>query len=100
MTFRAFPIALALSLLAPIGALANDTNRELAAENFMEADANADRMLTLQEFTRLIDLNAADNLGRAALIKRTNRYSMAFGRIDTNANGLIEVEELQALARN
>ncbi|MEL6236211.1 MAG: hypothetical protein AAFR46_17585 [Pseudomonadota bacterium] len=97
---RTIPLALALSLLAAGGAWANDTNRALAAENFREADANADRMLTLPEFTRLIDLNAADNLGRAGLIKRSNRYSMAFGRIDANANGLIEMEELQAFAQN
>ncbi|MEL6999154.1 MAG: hypothetical protein AAFP68_12905 [Pseudomonadota bacterium] len=88
--------AFTATLLTAIGghALAN----EKAAENFMQADANADGSLTLQEFTTLIDLNAADGIGRAAMIKRMGRQSMAFGRIDQNSDGLISNDEISALA--
>ncbi|MGF1502140.1 MAG: hypothetical protein ACFBSD_10000 [Paracoccaceae bacterium] len=97
-TFTAL-IALFIIGTAPSAvAQPSEEQQELAAENFMEADADADGALTLSEFTTLIDLNAADNIGRAAMVKRSGRYGMVFERIDTNADGLVTPEEVQELA--
>lgn len=79
-------------------AAANEHQRELALENFLQADANADGALTFGEFAALIDLNAEDNLGRARLVARMNRYEMAFGRADANADGVVTPEEIAELA--
>lgn len=79
-------------------ALAQDAARDKAAANFQQADADGDGALTLSEFTILIDLNAADDLGRARMIKRTGRYQTAFDRIDADGNGRVTVEELAAMA--
>ncbi|MEM6676452.1 MAG: hypothetical protein AAF675_01125 [Pseudomonadota bacterium] len=93
---------IALITLTTLGAapavLAAETQRERVAENFLEADVNADGALTIGEFRTLIDLNAGDGIGRAAMIKRLGRYDMAFGRIDADRDGLITPEEMQALA--
>jgi Ca2+-binding EF-hand superfamily protein len=51
----------------------------------------------LSEFKTLIDLNAASGIGRAAMIKRTGRYQMAFKPIDSNSDGRITTVELQSL---
>ncbi|MEL6792293.1 MAG: hypothetical protein AAFP78_02485, partial [Pseudomonadota bacterium] len=66
-----------------------DEQREAAQENFLEADANADGALTIDEFTRMIDLNAEDGIGRSRMIQRTGRYAVAFGRIDANGDEII-----------
>ena len=66
--------------------------------NFLEADADGDGTLTRREFTKLIDLNARHNIGRAKQIARFNRYDMAFGRADANADGGVTPEELSAFA--
>jgi len=79
-------------------ARADEAAKNLAAENYMQADANGDSALTLAEFTTLINLNAEDGLGKAHMIKRMGRYSMAFGRIDANSDGLVTPEEMQAMA--
>ncbi len=93
-------IAAAICSLAISGfastAAAND--QEKAKENFLQADANADGALTIDEFTRMIDLNAEEKIGRASLVQRTGRYKTAFERIDANSNGLVETEELAAMA--
>ncbi|MEM6944044.1 MAG: hypothetical protein AAF565_09890 [Pseudomonadota bacterium] len=97
------PIAI-IAIIAALGAgnssraQTSEATRDAIVENFFEADADADGVLTLGEFTTLIDLNAADGLGRAALVKRFNRYAMAFGRLDTNADRLLTVPEMQAAA--
>lgn len=73
------------------------SDREQATANFQEADANSDGALTFDEFTRFVDLNAEDNLGRARMIQRAGRYKMAFGRLDANQDGLATAEEMAAL---
>ncbi|MEM8752378.1 MAG: hypothetical protein AAGF90_05325 [Pseudomonadota bacterium] len=78
---------------------AADEAREKLAANFAEADANADEALTIDEFTRLIDLNAEDGIGRARMVQRGGRYETAFKRIDANGDGLIGSEELAALSQ-
>ena len=72
--------------------------QEMAAENFLQADANQDGALSRSEFKTLINLNAQDDLGRAGMIKRFNRYNMAFGRIDANEDGFVTPEEMRAMA--
>ncbi len=80
-------------------ALAQQPDREQAAANFMQADADGDSALTLSEFTTLIDLNAESGIGQAAMIQRMGRYGMAFGRLDGNGDGLITTDEFQAHAQ-
>lgn len=96
MTKTARLAAAFLLMLAPV-AQASEADREQAAANFMQADADGDGALTLSEFTTMIDLNAASGIGRAATIKRFGRYGIAFSRIDADADGLATVEELQAM---
>lgn len=91
----------ALGLALASGAttsVAAQENRDAAAANFAEADANADGALTIDEFTRFIDLNAEDQLGNARRIQRTGRYATAFGRLDANEDGLVSRSEIAALA--
>lgn len=77
----------------------SEAERQLMIDNLMEADANADGAISRHEFEVLIKLNAADNLGRAAMIVRTGSYDRAFGRIDGNADGVVTQSEMQALAQ-
>lgn len=77
-------------------ASAQDAIEEAAAENFMQADVNADGALDFDEFVQFINLNADDNLGRAGLIRRFGRYEMAFSRADMNADGVVTPDELAA----
>ena len=94
--FRAKALALAL-LVSALPAHANDP--ALIAENFAAADADADGALSLGEFTDFIDLGATQGLGRMAMLRDRGLEARAFGRIDQNADGVVTVEELQALSR-
>lgn len=76
----------------------SNANRQKLTENFTQADANRDAVLTLDEFTKLLELNAEDNLGKAAQIVKSGRSRMAFNRIDADRNGLLTQQELQAFA--
>ena len=95
---RIYAIPALVAILAAHGAGASEANRQKAAENFMQADVDANGALSLSEFTTLIDLNAAEGIGRAPTIKRFGRYGMVFGRLDANANGLVTPEEIRDLA--
>lgn len=77
---------------------ANEATREQIQSNFLQADANEDGALTLGEFTTLINLNAEHNIGRSRMVKRLGRYETAFGRLDTNADGIVSADELAAMA--
>ena len=90
--------ALGLALAAAASAAVAQTNRDVAAANFAEADANADGALTIDEFTRFIDLNAEDKLGNASRIQRTGRYATAFDRLDADKDGLVTREDIAARA--
>lgn len=76
----------------------SEADQQKLIENFVEADANADKVLTQAEFEMLIQLNAADNLGSADRIVRSGRYGMAFGRLDANGDGFVVMQELQSIA--
>ncbi|MEO0624224.1 MAG: hypothetical protein AAFU49_06360 [Pseudomonadota bacterium] len=96
---RAIPALVSLLIIGgTLLAHASEAQRQLAAENFMQADVNADGALTRSEFRTLIDLNAEDGLGRAAMVKRFGRYDTAFGRVDQNCDGLVTPEEMKTLA--
>jgi len=86
---------LAIAVAAP--AYAQD-ERDQARTNFMEADANKDDQLDLADFTTFVDLNADDGLGRASMIRSLGMHDTAFGRVDTNGDGLATREEIQGQA--
>lgn len=92
------PLAAAALLGSP--ALASDEERALAAENYMQADADADGALTRAEFTMFINLNADDNLGRAAMVRRFGKHDVAFARADGDGDGRVTPEELAEISAN
>jgi Ca2+-binding EF-hand superfamily protein len=73
--------------------------KQKLAANFAQADANRDAALTYDEFVKMLQLNAQDNLGRAPQIVKSGNYRTAFNRIDADRNGLLTQQELLALAR-
>lgn len=73
-------------------------DRQALIANFLQADINNDGALYLSEFELLMKLNADDNLGRASMVVRTGAYGQAFNRLDTNRDGAVTREEIQALA--
>lgn len=87
-------LAVALLLLSPAFAQAQDN--QLGRENYIQADVNQDGVLVYAEFVTFIDLNAADNLGRAKTVSSRGLHSRAFKRIDTNGDGIVTPGELQA----
>ena len=80
------------------GAEASEDRRKQVEANFAEADGNSDGALTLEEFQKLIDLNASYGIGRAQMVKRTGRYETVFSRLDSNSDGLVTPEEVASLA--
>jgi len=86
-----------LAAATPALALDKSADRAAAQTNFKQADGNKDRKLTKAEFRKLIDANAADNIGRAPMVKRFGAYDTAFARVDTNKDGIITLKELAAL---
>ncbi|MEL6978241.1 MAG: hypothetical protein AAGM38_06135 [Pseudomonadota bacterium] len=93
----ALPFAAAQAQTPP-NAAKERAAKERAAENFLQADANADGALNRSEFETLIDLNADDDIGRANMVRRFGRYDMAFSRVDANQDGFATPEEMRALA--
>ncbi|MEM7597572.1 MAG: hypothetical protein AAF382_07715 [Pseudomonadota bacterium] len=90
-------VLLSCSLVVPSSLLAQ--NNELAAENFKQADANGDGNLVYAEFVKFIDLNAADDIGKAAKVSSRGLHAKAFERVDADANGVVTPQELQKLSR-
>lgn len=100
ITIGAAATALLLALASPAatqsGSSAVDPKKQRKGlENFLKADKNKDGLLSRREFKKLIQLNAKHNLGEASLIERTNRYTLAFGLLDTDNDGLISLTELR-----
>lgn len=92
-------IACILPLSAAQAQSMSDADKQKMADNVVQADANGDAALTRGEFDLLLQLNAQDNLGRAAQVIRLGRQAMIFTRIDGDGNGLVTRQELQALAQ-
>ncbi len=67
-------------------------------ENVIEADRNDDGAISASEFETLINLNAADKLGRAERVKKSGLYGMVFKRLDANGDGFLTKEEMQQMA--
>lgn len=76
----------------------SNEDRQKMIENIVQADKNNDGAISRSEFETLINLNAADGLGRAGQVKRRGAYDLAFGRIDANNDGFLTQAEMQALA--
>lgn len=87
--------SIGLFFLSPVISMAQDA--DLAQQNFLEADANADGALAYSEFATFIDLNAADGVGNAAMISERGLHARAFGRLDANGDGAVSAQELPAL---
>ena len=87
----------AIGFLILMPALAAADDRELAAENFQQADFDGDGQLVYAEFATFIDLNAEDGLGRAAMISSRGMHARAFERVDANRDGIVTPEEMQGL---
>ncbi|WP_108811823.1 hypothetical protein [Sphingorhabdus sp. Alg231-15] len=85
-----------LAMAAPALALNAAADSKAAQENFSQADGDKDGQLTKSEFRKFIDANAADDIGRASMIKRFGTYDTAFGRVDANKDGLVTPKELAA----
>lgn len=94
-------IAFLAGLSVPFAANAQKMSapdRQAFLENIVQADRNDDGAISRSEFETLIDLNAADGLGRAARVKKSGRYGMVFNRIDANGDGFLTKEEMQRMA--
>ncbi|MEO0544517.1 MAG: hypothetical protein AAFY99_11925 [Pseudomonadota bacterium] len=76
---------------------ANADEQAAGKENYMQADANNDGLLTYDEFVTFIDLNAADGLGNASMVASRNMYSRGFNRVDANKDGVVSPDELQTI---
>ena len=69
-------------------------NRSLVGENFDHADTDNDDKLSPSGFHILIDENAKDEIGRAALIKQRKAYDRVFARLYANDDGFLSFSEL------
>ena len=94
-TMTTFAILTVLVTAATHAQAQSDSERQLAAENYAQADQNGDGLLSRAEFVQFIDLNAADNLGRSGQLKASGRYDMAFNRLDANDDDMISPAEMQ-----
>lgn len=97
MTYRMQQAGVALALLAvglPAAAQTAATPHEMAAANFRLADADTNDVLSAAEFAAFIDLNAAQNIGRAGRVKAAGAYGQAFARVDRNGDGSVSRDEL------
>ena len=87
----------AIAVLLPSSAMAQSAaEREAARANFRQADANGDRRLNRREFRAFINANAADGIGRAAMVRRLGVYDRAFDTVDRNGNGVVTPAEIAA----
>ena len=88
-------IAFAMTVFGITGStIASELNREQAKANFLQADINQDRHLDFKEFTQFVNLNADHGIGRAAIIRRFGMHGRAFGKRDSNSDGLVSPQEI------
>ena len=79
---------------APAVAQTGSSPQDMAAANFRMADADADGVLNAEEFVAFINLNAAQNIGRASRVKNASAYDRAFARLDQDGDGFATPDEL------
>lgn len=91
------PATFILLLQHPVSVLAQDN--QLGQENYIQADVNKDGVLDYAEFVTFIDLNAADNIGRAKMISSGGFHERGFKRVDRNGDGYVTPNELQAISQ-
>lgn len=93
LVLSAFCVAV---MATPALALDKGTDRAAARANFQQSDTSKDGKLNKAEFRKFIDANAADDIGRASMVKRFGAYDRAFSRVDANKDGTITPKELAA----
>ncbi|MDX8353833.1 hypothetical protein [Cognatiyoonia sp. IB215182] len=101
MKYTLFCLTVGLGVFAISPALAqqmSEADRQKIAENLAQADANGDGAMNSDEFRQLIDLNAADNLGRASRVMNAGLYDRVFQRLDANGDGLLTEQEMRDMA--
>lgn len=99
-TLMAIAILAAVPVSAAHAQSMSNADKQALIENFLQADTNNDGALYRSEFETLMKLNAADDLGRAAMVVRAGAYGKAFNRIDGNGDGAVTKEEIQGLAQS
>ena len=99
--FKRLALFATFALCAPLAhaQAVSEAQQQLFAENMTQADADGDGMLDRSEFEALIRLNAEDDLGRASMIVRSERFGTAFERVDANGDGVVTASEIQALVQ-
>ena len=85
-------LCICVVIFIPAYALAD--TQSLAAENYLQADANGDGALAYEEFVQFIDLNAEDGVGQSAKVSARGLHGKAFERIDANGDGRVTPDEL------
>ncbi len=95
----AFGALVTVALIETHAQTLSAAEQQLVVENLAQADANADGMLTRDEFEVLINLNAEDGIGRAAQIVRAGLYDRAFSRVDADGDGVLTQSELQSVGQ-
>lgn len=96
MRFLTLAVLAASIVAAPALALDKAADQKAAQQNFKQSDANGDGKLTKAEFRKFIDANAADDIGKASMVKRFGAYDTAFDRVDKNKDGVVTGAELAA----
>lgn len=94
----AMPLALTLGSLVPTTQLAAQFEDRSVAF-FLASDVDGDELLTLPEFRTFIRLMADAGAPMSDRIRRFGVYRVAFGRVDTNGDGVATPDELRAAER-
>lgn len=97
--FTIATLAALASSVAILPAPASAQFEDFSVQAFRAADADGDERLTLAEFRVLIQQLAAAGAPMSARIRNLGVYRIAFGRVDSNGDGLASPEELYAAER-
>lgn len=90
-------LATALLLATSSSLLAQEADvLTIVKTNFEAADADGNGSLDSIEFPSLINANAENQIGRAAMVKRFGAYDRAFSTADRNGDGEVAWTEILA----
>lgn len=95
-TLKALSIFLTLALAQSFLAKKVFASDQQVGANFAQADSNEDGALSQGEFKTFLNLNAAQGIGRAQMVRDRNLYDRAFGKLDSNRDGVLSETELQS----